>query len=101
MSEDDDMRPNPAYEALQEILELAEGLQESIADALNEAFGLMNDDEVWTGATVATQFRADLEYRKDDLPGLAEQLVEDIREQLRDTPEEIRHITYDGNEMLV
>jgi hypothetical protein len=100
MGEDDDMRPNPAYSALQDLLELAEGLEEDIAQALNDAHGLMNDDEVWTGPSTATQFLEDLEYRKDDLPGLAEQLVEDIRDELRRTPEEIpRH--YDESNLPV
>jgi hypothetical protein len=99
--EDEDMRPNPEYGALQELLELAEGLEEDIAEALNDAHSLMIDDEVWTGPSTATQFLEDLEYRKDDLPGLAEQLVEDIRERLRNTPEEIPVNYYYGDNVPV
>ncbi|NED97343.1 hypothetical protein G1H11_18765 [Phytoactinopolyspora alkaliphila] len=99
--EADDMRPNPAHGALQELLEFAEGLRDDIAEALNDAHSLMNDDEVWTGPTVATQFLEDLEYRKDDLPGLADQLVEDIREELESTPEEIPNTHNYGNNVPV
>lgn len=86
---EDQMRPNPAYTALEEILELAEGLQDDIAGALDDAFALMEGGDAWTGPNTATTFLEDLGYRKGDLPGLAEQLVESIRTELASTPAKI------------
>lgn len=87
--DDDGMRPNPAHSALHEVLDLAESKLQSIAEALDEAHGIMESGEAWTGRTTATTFLEDLGYRKADLPRLAERLAEDIREELSSTPEEI------------
>ncbi|WP_166350932.1 hypothetical protein [Phytoactinopolyspora limicola] len=87
--EQDDMVPNPEHTALSEILSMAQGLEEDIAEALDDAFRIMDSGEAWTGPTTATTFLEDLGYRKDDLPRLAERLVEDIRTRLQNVPAEV------------
>jgi hypothetical protein len=99
--EDDNMRPNPAHSALEEMLSTAEGLESDIAEALDDAYDIMDEGEAWAGPTTATTFLEDLGYRKDDLPGLAERLVGDIREELRRTPEEIPITTGYGGDYYV
>ncbi|NEE02880.1 hypothetical protein [Phytoactinopolyspora halotolerans] len=84
------MVTNPRYTALAALLELAEEKRDSIAEALDEVHRLMSDRGVWTGPTTATQFGEDVEYRKNDLPGLADNLIEEIRDALSSTPEEVR-----------
>ncbi|WP_166354918.1 hypothetical protein [Phytoactinopolyspora limicola] len=83
------MRPNPAHEALTEMLERAEGLQDDINEALDDAVGIMESGDAWTGPTTAAAFLDDLEDRQRDLPSLAEHLVDDIRSALQSTPAEI------------
>lgn len=87
--DDDDMMPNPRHEALQELLTTAEGKQEAIAEALKDAHRIMDEGEAWSGPSTAKTFLEDLGYRHEDLPGLAQQLVDDIADALSSTPEEI------------
>ncbi|AYY12464.1 hypothetical protein EF847_06840 [Actinobacteria bacterium YIM 96077] len=94
---DDDMRPNPAHGAIEEILQDAEAVQADIAEALDEAHRIMNDGEAWTGPTTAQAFLDELEERKGNMPRLAERLVEDIRDALNNTPEEVPSTTSGGS----
>lgn len=89
MCNDDDMQPNPRHQELTELLNMAEDMQEDIAEALKDAHRIMDGAEAWTGPTTAATFLEDLGYRHEDLPGIAQRLVDDIREALNSCPEEI------------
>ncbi|WP_129669792.1 hypothetical protein [Phytoactinopolyspora endophytica] len=98
--EDADMVANPEYAALVETLELAQHHRSSIASALEPACIIMERGDAWRGPTAARAFLDDLAQCHQELPGIAERLVDDVREALAGTAEDVpaqRHGIHEGS----
>lgn len=78
--------PNPTYVELEELLTAVEQAKTSQGAALGSPAQLMGSGNAWRGRGAAATFEAELEGRKQDLPGYFEDLVQAIRDRMSQVP---------------
>ena len=79
-------RPNPEREHLEELFAAAQRAHGAIATALDRAHAIMLAGHTWTGPTTAAVFCDDIGFRRRDLRAAADDVLDEIRHALTETP---------------
>jgi len=77
---------NPHYTALTSLRSAVLDAQDSLAKALDSPAEQMNNGTAWTGPTAATTFTSEVSGRKERLPGLVEQVLTAVDDEIAATP---------------
>lgn len=73
---------NPDWVALDNLLHAVQAAQHSLATALTPATQTMSGGSAWTGPTAAKAFTTEIEGRDGRLPGLVQQIVQAVEDEL-------------------
>lgn len=83
------MIANPAYTTLQTLRNDVVAAQDSLAQALKTPAQLMQGREAWTGPTAATRFTEEVSGRAQRLPGLVQQILAAVDDEMARTPKQL------------
>lgn len=78
--------PNPEHQHLEELLATAQRAHAAITTALDHPHIIMTAGETWTGPTTAAAFCEDVGFRRRDLQAVADDVLDEIRHALAETP---------------
>lgn len=81
--------PNPDYAALEALKTAVQGAEHSIGTALKSAAAQMTGGSAWTGPTAATDFTQEIEGRSNKLPGLVQQILSAVEDEMASTPKTV------------
>ena len=77
---------NPHYTALTSLRSAVVDAQDSLAKALDSPTEQMHNGTAWTGPTAATEFSGEISGRKGRLPGLVQQILTAVDDEIAITP---------------
>ncbi len=78
--------PNPAYAALKALHDDVVAAQYSLSNALKSAADQMHNGTAWTGPTAAKAWTEDVSGRDQRLPGLVQQILHAVEDEMASTP---------------
>ena len=79
--------PNPAYTALKSLRDDVVAAQHSLSTALRSAADQMQNGTAWTGPTAAKAWSEDVSGRDQRLPGLVQQILQAVEDEMAATPQ--------------